>query len=137
MKKASIITILLLYFNIYSLHSQSAWDIGYIFTESISDNDIGREVKLDFYSSDSLINLNVHPINFLKHQDSATLILCDKDTLEFVEKRKIFGDWGLFREQYLESEIYIKNINLRLRTAKIFLSEIREEFFWLRCLLKL
>jgi hypothetical protein len=81
--------------------AQSAWDIRYIKMDAVGEKDIGREVKPDFLSGKKS-NDEASWRYFISSSDTATLTI-DNVEIRFVEKRKIRADWGLYREQFLES----------------------------------
>jgi hypothetical protein len=83
------------------LFSQSAWDIGYMRVDAISHNDIGREVKIDFNQNQKPDQLQTFRY-FLSRPDTTSLMI-GGSAIKLIEQRKIYVDWGLYREQYLRS----------------------------------
>jgi hypothetical protein len=106
------------------IFSQSVWDIDYINEDSISKRQIGKEIQIDFKSKQNIGEGK--PFRYsLPRKDTGELVINDEKVV-MVEVRKIYPDWGLYSEQYLESLNDIKpNIKLRIRNS--FLKEVNRD----------
>ena len=82
-------------------YSQAAWDINYVAEDAIDDNYIGKTVKIDFKKKQGVKDNSPHRF-FLSREDTAGLRI-DNKFVRFKEEREIYDDWGLYKEQYLES----------------------------------
>ncbi len=81
--------------------SQGAWDIEYLIVDSISSKDIGREVRLDFKTSNFKKPPN-HIRGYLSVYDTGILFI-NKIYFELREYWKIYPDHGVCSEQFLVS----------------------------------
>jgi len=112
MNNLSLIFFLVLISN-YSF-SQGGWNIGYISIDSIGQDLIGRDVKLDFRKeSDANKSIPNYLMRFIAQEDSATLVL-DGKKIKLKEKRNIHLDWGFYDEQFLECVNFTKSSSLRI-----------------------
>ncbi|WP_415376678.1 hypothetical protein [Patiriisocius sp. Uisw_017] len=112
MKNISLIIFLLLIGNY--CFSQGGWNIGYVSIDSISQNLIGRDVKLDFRKeSDTTNSIPSFLMNFIAIEDSTSLLL-DGEEIVLTEKRNIHSDWGFYDEQFLECIDFNKSESLRI-----------------------
>jgi hypothetical protein len=123
----NIKTVLIIFFSLISnyLYAQGGWDIGYKKSESITIQDTGRHVKMDFKSLKKT-NPNIL-INLLSREDTSILILCNNDTLKVIEKREIYIDWGYYEEQYLESSDYLKDTNIKFRINESIIKDVKSD----------
>lgn len=127
MKRSCLLAMLLAIW--FSASSQSAWDIGYICIDSISSKDIGRLAKIDFKwrtdpSNNTVIRDNRNPRYFITPIDTGQIVFAG-DTIELIERRKIYADWGLYREQYLECPNYKQQSILKVYETEII--DVKED----------
>jgi len=102
--------------------SQGGWDIGFLPIDSIDQDVVGNDVKLDFKNqSDTTKTIPKFLMNFIGLEDSVTILL-DGKKIEFKEKRNIHLDWGFYDEQFLECTNYRNN-----ETIRIYHSVIEEQ----------
>lgn len=94
--------------------SQGGWNIGYVAVDSIRQDLIGKDVKLDFRNeSDTTKSIPSFLMNFIASEDSAAILL-DGKKIELKERRNIHLDWGFYDEQFLECENFTKGESLRI-----------------------
>jgi hypothetical protein len=99
-----------------NIFAQSAWDIGYIAGDSINSVHVGREVRIDFKSQYKAEEGRFYR-RFLSRQDTGMLVI-NNENISMLEVRKIYPDWGLYREQYLESvNFVIPGIKIRVGSS--------------------
>ncbi len=95
-----VLPLLLMVLNSFS---QGGWDIDFIPIDSLSTDDVGRDVKIDFTKNSTIQDsVTQHLMFFISREDTGSVTL-DNQTIKFVEKRSIHLDWGFYDEQYLES----------------------------------
>jgi len=104
--------------------SQSTWDIDYIKVDSISKKDIGKEVQIDFKNQKGKGEGKSFRYS-LPREDTGILVI-DKESLVMREVRKVHPDWGLYKEQYLESLNEVKT-DTRLRIINSVLKEVNQD----------
>jgi len=94
--------------------SQGGWDIGYVSIDSIGQELIGRDVKLDFRKqSDITHSVPGFLMGYIAIQDSVSLLL-DGQEIVLIERRNIHADWGFYDEQFLECIDFSKSEFLRI-----------------------
>lgn len=97
-----------------SCFSQGGWDIGYISIDSVNQDVIGIDVKLDFRNeSDTVKTIPKFLMNFIGIEDSARIFI-DSQEFELKEKRNIHADWGFYDEQFLECSGFNKSEIIRI-----------------------
>jgi len=118
-----LIVISFLFFSGKSL-PQSAWNIGYITGDSIGLKDIGKEIQIDF--KNQYDPGEARPYRYsLSRRDTGMLMINNKDIL-MIEVRKIYDDWGLYEEQYLQSLNFITP-GIKLRVNNSILKEVNQD----------
>jgi len=112
MKNISFVILLLLSSN--NCFSQGGWNIGYVPIDSINQDLIGRDIKLDFRKESNTTKTTLKPLmNFIALEDAVTILL-DGKKIELKEKRNIHLDWGFYDEQFLECLDFSKNKSMRI-----------------------
>lgn len=104
--------------------SQSAWDIVFAPIDSINHTFIEKKIYLDF-KSQSKLDTNFQSLFFLAREDSAILFI-DARQFQFVEKRKIYDDWGICSEQSLVSTQKVRN-GFNLKISEVSIVEISKD----------
>lgn len=127
MNSRIIFTLIVISFLCNNLRAQSAWDIKYVFEDSISNALVGKEVKLDFIGRSGKLTEFEHPRGFLAREDQSQVVLCGMDTVNFQEKRSIHVDWGLLREQFLESYDYLNDESVVMRVNTSIIREVKDD----------
>lgn len=108
--------------SILFVNAQGAWDINYISIDSLNNNLIGNEIRLDFKSSNSdTINgsISLLKIRKLLFKRDTVILEVDGKKKEYIENWKFYVDHGLLRDQTLKvknksqiiKEQFIKSIN--------------------------
>ena len=121
--KISILTIIL-GFNANNSVAQSAWDIAYIEIDSITQADVGRIVQLDFRKTIAKPETR-HWRRYIERSDTGVVNI-NGVNVHFREVRKIYPDWGLLDEQYLESRDDVKP-GTKLRIISSTLKEVNKD----------
>lgn len=128
--KTSLVTILIcLHFNVICF-SQGGWDLGYIPIDSIEEDWVGKEVKLDFKASSSdVISNDIKAINIrylLAKNDTIKLNVNDIEKT-YVENWNLHVDQGFLNDQnlmavksdFMINEIFLESMNDSLITVKM------------------
>lgn len=94
----TIAVLIFLFLSWSSCFSQGGWDIGYIAIDSVDQDEIGKDIKLDFRNEYDT-NTTVHRflMRFIAQEDSVTIML-DGKKIELIESRNIHVDWGFYDE---------------------------------------
>lgn len=93
---------------------QGGWDIGYVSIDSIDQQHIGKDIKLDFRAqSDTATSVPRFLMGFIGKEDTAKISIDDR-IVKLIEVRDIHVDWGFYDQQFLECRDYGRNMVLRV-----------------------
>lgn len=111
---------------VFAASSQGSWDIGYIEIDSITTKDITRLVKIDFRHNHTgeMHGKNRSVRHFVDTRDTGQVVI-EKDTVDLIERRKIYTDHGSYGDQYLECPDYASNQLLRAYETEIM--DVKED----------
>lgn len=109
----------------FSSAAQGSWNIQHILTDSINENHLGKQIKIDFKgqrSSQRRVKKSIRA--FVQAQDTC-IIEIEGVLVELAERRKIYADHGDYKDQYLECLHLINEKILRIYNSEIL--EIKEK----------
>ena len=84
-------------------HAQSAWDIAYTEAKTITKELEGRKCKPDFFPLQDRKDAKQQHYRYNLSRADTLYLQIDGEKVAFFENRKIYVDWGLYREQCLQS----------------------------------
>ena len=123
--KRNLILTTMLFFT-FNVFSQGGWDINYIQIDSITNSNVGQQVKIDFKHKETkkTIASKKSIRRYLLPIDTSVINLAGKNTT-LIEVRKIYIDFGFYKEQYLECLDYKGGYVLRIYESEIL--EVTED----------
>lgn len=128
-----LIAILILVSLAFTASSQGNWNIGYIPIDSLQPSDTGRQVKIDFKHPG--INTPPRQIrHFVEPKDTGQITL-EGNSIDLIERRKIYVDHGSYKDQYLETPGYSDNRILRIYDSEIL--EVKNDSILFRLYLEI
>jgi len=123
--------------SVFVLNAQGSWDMKYVSIDSLNVNYIGKEIRLDFKSSQSdTLEKTINIYSLLSKRDTITLNINEKK-IKFIENWRLYVDQGIIQDQSLESisdngkekiqikEIVLKSINDLTFTFEISIYNIK------------
>ena len=83
--------------------SQGGWFIKYLPTDSLNHTYLGKEIRIDFKSSkDDTLRGEINERKLLSKSDTINLEI-DGQILKFSEHWRLYIDYGILKDQFLES----------------------------------
>ncbi|MCT4561483.1 MAG: hypothetical protein N4A41_08905 [Crocinitomicaceae bacterium] len=96
-----ILLIIPLLYSFYTF-GQGGWDIGYVDIDSVGNEYIGQDVKIDFLKAPETQSVNPLEIRKIISNEDSAFIEINGKKIQLKERRNIYDDWGFYDEQYLE-----------------------------------
>ncbi len=111
-----------------SAYSQGSWDINYISLGALNTSFIGKEIRIDFKSSNvDTVNGEVKSLavrKLLSKKDTVSLVINNK-SVELIEHWRLYVDHGVLADQYLES--VTQQVKKRIYIKGMFLESINDD----------
>lgn len=119
MKRSSYLILLSFFLASFNSLSQGGWNIGYIQIDSLTQTDIGKDVKVDFAKNSQNLMTGINSVRFFISNEDTVKLSINGEAIELIEHRFIHCDWGFYDEQYLECSNYSAHETLRIYNTVI------------------
>jgi hypothetical protein len=123
-KREIICTSIILLTGYTSMFSQGVWTIGYIPVDSLKNDFLGKEIRIDFKSSEvDILKDKINVRRLLSKKDTVSLKL-NNQIVQFIENWNIYVDHGSITDQTLES---VGGIGIkRMQIKEMFIEAINK-----------